>query len=446
MASDPGGGDQNYFAILGEQPPAKRRNLNLNNPRDFPQLKKPISISNSKSVACPKFLVIKNKSNIPIKTFNIFLIHKALESITSEQPLSISFTREGDLLILTKNNQQTTKFLKASKLSNLCDISVSLHPTLNTVKGVIYSSFLINLSEAEIVDGLREQGATECKKITKIRDGKVVDTPLHIISFNSYELPKEVNVAWVKVKVEPYIPSPMQCKNCFIIGHTAKHCKSDPKCNVCATGTHEPIPCKKLECINCKKPHRSDNKNCPTFQKRKEIIAYKTLNKCSFREATEEINKKQLEFSSPLENLEEATQKKKYKPTEQKTQQTTTNTFNSGTSEISSHSPKTGFSQSIHSTETNPATQYENLSSHHSALENSTFISNSTITNHSNDHTLPDNISSLSNIPTNLLSQILTQSISQYRTNDISLTTQLTSLDSTSSKHLSSENHHSMET
>lgn len=322
MASDPCGRDQNYFAILGDAPPPKRKTPNLNNNHDFPQLKK-TKATNLNPSTSPKYLVMKNKENKPLKNFNVFLIQKALESITTEAPIKINFNREGDLIILTKNSQQTTKFLKATQLSSLCPISVTLHPTLNTIKGVIYSNFLTNLSESEIVDGLRQQGATECKKVTKVKEGKVVNTPLHIISFDLYDLPKEVNIAWMKVKVEPYIPSPMQCKNCYLIGHTAKHCKSEQKCNICSTAVHIPTPCTKVECINCKHQHRSDNKNCPTFQKRKEILTYKTLNKCTFREATEEVNKSNTNYPTPVENLEEATQKTKSIPIVQKTTTTT---------------------------------------------------------------------------------------------------------------------------
>ena len=66
---------------------------------------------------CPKFILIKNKDqNHPIRSFNIFLLSKALEGISYDAPEKITFTREGDLLILTKNETQANKFLRAKSL------------------------------------------------------------------------------------------------------------------------------------------------------------------------------------------------------------------------------------------------------------------------------------------------------------------------------------------
>jgi hypothetical protein len=231
-----------------------------------------------------------------------------------EKPISASFTKEGDLLILANSITHAKKYLNANKLANLCEIETSLHQNLNTIKGVVYSTNLVSLTEKEIIDGLKEQQVIDCKKITKMRDGKIVNTPLHILSFNLYQLPKEINVSFLKVKVEPYIPAPMQCKNCFLLGHTKKHCSNDKKCFVCSMSDHVDL-CKKVECINCKEQHRSNNKKCPTFLKRQEIIKHKTIHKISYPEATEAVNKtfKINPKEKEIETLEQAqTFKNKY--------------------------------------------------------------------------------------------------------------------------------------
>ena len=302
MGPDPGGG--NRFDLLDP----KKRKFNIDHPKEFPEFSK--VTKSSKSNHTSKFIIIKNViESVPIQSFNIFLVAKAIESITTEKTLSTKYTRDGNLLILTKNQNQTTRFLKATKLSNLCDIKVQLHPTLNTVKGVVYSKFLSQLSEEEIVIGLKEQEVIECKKITKFVDGKIINTPLHILSFNLYDLPTEINIAWQKTKVEPYFPTPMTCKKCHLIGHTKKHCKSEEKCVVCSKPEHDvQNPCEKVECINCKQEHRSNNRQCPTYKKRQAIIKQKIIKKCTFTEAIQYVNntKEDFNINSPKESLTDA--------------------------------------------------------------------------------------------------------------------------------------------
>ena len=267
MASSSGG---NYFQILDPDPSPKRKKANneynINNTFDFPKFIQKQN-ANTKKQQSPKYIVIKSKiTDKPLQNFNIFLLSKALESISSEPLQKITFTRDGNLLILTKNEIQANKFLKTSTLSGLIPVEITLHPTLNITKGVIFCPALKELSEKEITDGLRDQGVVDCKKITKFNDGKVTNTPLHILHFNHYSLPKEIKIGFLNCKVEPFIPNPIQCKNCFKLGHTKKYCNGNETCEICSSTTHDPSPCTKIECVNCKHPHRSNNKKCPVIQ------------------------------------------------------------------------------------------------------------------------------------------------------------------------------------
>lgn len=192
---------------------ASSSEVNINNTLDFPLLGRKLP---QYKVQCPKYVTIKSKiQDRPINSFNIFLVSKALENICAEPPQQISFTRDGNLLVLTKNDMQTNKFLKAKNLVSVCPILSELHPTLNTVKGVIFAPSLRQLSDTDIVEGLRDQGVTGCQKIKKFVSGELVNTSLHIISFNKYEIPKEIKIGFLVCKVEPYIQAPIQCKNCL---------------------------------------------------------------------------------------------------------------------------------------------------------------------------------------------------------------------------------------
>jgi len=56
--------------------------------------------------------------------------------------VSCKITRDGNLLIQTKDGQQAEKLLKLTSIQNNIPESVSKHRTLNYSKGVIYSNDL----------------------------------------------------------------------------------------------------------------------------------------------------------------------------------------------------------------------------------------------------------------------------------------------------------------
>ena len=231
--------------------------------------------------------------------------------MSSEKPEKITYTREGHLLLLTKSEFQANRFLKVTQLPCIGPVVVTLHPTLNINKGVIFAPPLRDLNEKEIMDGLKDQNVVEIYKIKKFVDGSLIPTSLHILSFNLFEIPKEVKVGFLNFKVDPYVPAPIQCKTCFSLGHTKNYCKNQITCEVCSAAAHD-TPCEKVECVNCKHPHRANNKKCPAIKKRQEIIKIKTIKNISFKEATQLCNQQQpQETDIPKEDLKDAMEQKK---------------------------------------------------------------------------------------------------------------------------------------
>ncbi|XP_065365442.1 uncharacterized protein LOC135958463 [Calliphora vicina] len=114
-------------------------------------------------------------------------VSKALEGISSDPTLKTTFTRDGNLLILTKNEAQANQFLKATTLSGICPIECLYHPSLNIIKGVIFAPTLRDLKEDEIKEGLKDQGVVDCKKITKFLD----EAALKITDKQTYDIPIE---------------------------------------------------------------------------------------------------------------------------------------------------------------------------------------------------------------------------------------------------------------
>ncbi|KAL9875237.1 uncharacterized protein ACN427_013453 [Glossina fuscipes fuscipes] len=105
-----------------------------------------------------------------------------------------------------------------------------------------------------------------------------------ILTFDRYRLPRTVDVAWYKCKVELYIPNVMRCKNCQRLGHTAKRCTNAASCANCGHPPHAES-CTRSFCINCNDQHSALDKQCPRFVQMREILKIKTENYCSMGEA-----------------------------------------------------------------------------------------------------------------------------------------------------------------
>ncbi|GFX80436.1 uncharacterized protein TNCV_177751 [Trichonephila clavipes] len=87
---------------------------------------------------------------------------KALKGISGD-PKSVKKLRSGDLLIETVSALQTKSFLSAKVFLD-CPLIVTPHRSLNSCRGVISEPDLLCASEAEILEGLSDQGVTQAAK------------------------------------------------------------------------------------------------------------------------------------------------------------------------------------------------------------------------------------------------------------------------------------------
>ncbi|KAL9891287.1 uncharacterized protein ACN427_009895 isoform 1-T5 [Glossina fuscipes fuscipes] len=130
------------------------------------------------------------------------------------------------------------------------------------------------------------QGVTEVYKLTKLNDDGRTRSPIGriFLTFDRYRLPRTVDVAWYKCKVEQYIPNPMRCKICQRLGHTEKRLTSAAPCTNCGLPPHAES-CTRSFCINCNDQHSALDEQCPRFVQMREILKIKTENYCSMSEA-----------------------------------------------------------------------------------------------------------------------------------------------------------------
>ena len=107
---------------------------------------------------------------------------------------------------------------------------VSIHKTLNSSRGVIRCRELSDMSEIEIRDELKIGGVVEVPRVTVKKEGKVIPTNTLFLTFNRPDVPKEIVVGYLKVKVELFVPNPLRCFNCNKFGHTSQRCRTTAKC------------------------------------------------------------------------------------------------------------------------------------------------------------------------------------------------------------------------
>ena len=90
------------------------------------------------------------------------------------------------------------------------------------------------MDENEILIELKSQNVYEVKKILKKFGNDLVETGLIIITLATLNLPEYINIGYEKVKLRPYIPYPLRCRNCLRFGHTTNSCRNNKVCPNCA--------------------------------------------------------------------------------------------------------------------------------------------------------------------------------------------------------------------
>jgi len=168
--------------------------------------------------------------------------------------------------------------------------------TLNSCKGVIRCSDLKGLTKDEIVDGLCLQGVTDCFHITVKSDNNNTDrrkTNTFILTFNTDIAPAHINVGYLRVKVNRYIPNTLRCFKCQKFGHSSRLCRNEAVCHRCG-GKHTEENCNNAaKCINCLGPHGASLRECPVWLREKEVHRVKVEKNISFPQARQIVTQQQ---------------------------------------------------------------------------------------------------------------------------------------------------------
>lgn len=198
--------------------------------------------------------------------------------------------QNGDLIVGVNRPGQEQNLLGLT-LFDKAPVQVTLHRTMNTKKGVIRCPALRDIEVEEIVEGLRNEGVTEARKIFFNRDGNRVPSATVILTFACSTLPKEIKAGYLNVKVDPYIPNPLRCFQCNRFGHPKDQCRRNATCGRCGSLEHtDDRQCQLTpHCVNCEGEHSSFSKDCPRWKEEKEIQRIKITQNISFQQARQQV-------------------------------------------------------------------------------------------------------------------------------------------------------------
>lgn len=239
------------------------------------------------------FLLMKGVDDAPLPK-NPFTVGKSVEQ-TVGKIAGASLEGGGVRYILkVRNLQQIDKLLTLKNLIDGTRVVVQMHPTLNQRKFIVFCPEALELTEAEILEGLKDQKVIAVHRITKKGQDKVTNTPLLVITMSGTVVPNYINFGLLKVRTRVYYSNPMQCYNCFDYGHTTKKCQRDKACRNCSSVHEEEdaICAKHAFCLHCKSDHSPLDRKCPRREVEVEIIRTKTDLGLTFAEARKLVEEK----------------------------------------------------------------------------------------------------------------------------------------------------------
>lgn len=206
---------------------------------------------------------------------------------SAEHAVEAYTEKGGSRYVLEVSNPADVAALKLiTELDGGFKVRVGPHLALNTVRCVISTEDIADVSEETLKEQLATQGVVGVHRICKGNKKDKVSTTSVVLTCEGTTFPETVKFGLLRIRTRAYYELPLQCYNCYGYGHGRAKCKNKTRCRVCS-GEHEVAgKCgRKAYCSNCRGNHQPTNRKCSTYVMEVGILRLKTDLGVSYRDA-----------------------------------------------------------------------------------------------------------------------------------------------------------------
>ena len=219
-----------------------------------------------------------------ITSLNPLKLKIALDSLCGPVE-AVEYLRNRTLLITVASPDQIPQLLKAKTLPEFnLPITTSVAWTRQLTYGKLFARELASDSLEEILNMLRPNNVVAVRRL--FNDPNKAHIPLYVLTFLG-PCPTVLKLGYIRYTIDKYIPSPMRCRQCWRLRHTAAHCRSSPTCSFCSSTEHTRADCTAAaaRCVNCKGAHSSTSPTCPEYLHEQRVCELQSERGVSFAEA-----------------------------------------------------------------------------------------------------------------------------------------------------------------
>lgn len=224
------------------------------------------------------------------KKLNPFIVGKSMDILVGEIDGTTTEANGTRYVLRVRNVEQAKKLLA---MKNLCDnspVSVIAHPRLNRRRCVFSCRETQEMTEEELINGLKNQNVIEVKRIFRTENGQKINTPTVIVTLEGTVVPEHIKVGPLRIQTRIYIPNPTICYRCYNYGHTKFRCKSEAKCRNCSKIHNLEGDCTEAAfCFHCQGNHGPSSRICPIYNKEKEAMRLQYTKGVTYNEAIRQI-------------------------------------------------------------------------------------------------------------------------------------------------------------
>lgn len=224
------------------------------------------------------------------KKLNPFIVGKSMYDLVGDIDETTTEANGTRYVLRVRNVEQTKKLLAMKRLCDDSVVSVIPHPKLNKRRCVFSCRETQEMTEEELINGLKNQSVIEVKRIFRTENGKKINTPTVIVTLDGTVIPEHIKVGPLRIKTRIYIPNPTICYRCYNYGHTKFRCKSEAKCRNCSKVHNFEEDCTEAAfCFHCQGNHGPSSRNCPTYNMEKEVTRLMYTKGVTYNEAIRQI-------------------------------------------------------------------------------------------------------------------------------------------------------------